>query len=350
MNRNASPKQNVPRPSTSKPMRVDDAGRGERGDDRPRVQRAGPAVDRPLDEERQADGQDEHGAEVLELREHLLEQEQPAEDEQEDADPGQPRSAGLVRPPLPGVDLDVGLAGRAAAAARRQAGDRIGRRRPSSRSVPCRARPCPPERAIPEGRWTRSGRPGSRSRVCRCWRRTSARGCPATSWPVSCSRRSWSRSGWATPRRPGCRPSPACTRRSSRCSSTPSSARAGSSSSARTRRWRRSSPRPILPLAAGDPERAIALAGGLALISGAFGVAFGRAPPRAAHRPPVEAHPHRLSQRHRPDRPRRPAAQAVRVLGRRGRAGRRGPRLRRRAWPAGRRSRRRSGSASSPWA
>ncbi len=31
----------------------------------------------------------------------------------------------------------------------------------------------------------------------------------------------------------------------------------------------------ILPLAAGDPERAIALAGGLALISGAFGVAFG---------------------------------------------------------------------------
>jgi MFS superfamily sulfate permease-like transporter len=31
----------------------------------------------------------------------------------------------------------------------------------------------------------------------------------------------------------------------------------------------------VVPLSAGDPERAVALAGGLALISGVFGIAFG---------------------------------------------------------------------------
>ena len=149
---------------------------------------------------------------------------------------------------------------------------------------------------------------------------TSAPGCPTTSSPGWSSPRSSSRSGWATRRPLGCRRSPACTRPSSRCSSTPCSGPSrilvlGPDSSlaaiiAAT----------IVPLAAGDQERAIALAGGLALISGAFGIAFGLLHLGLLDGPALEADPDRLSQRHRPDRLRRPAAQAVRLLGRRGRA------------------------------
>ena len=43
--------------------RVEQPGHGERGDDRPGVERAGPPVDRPLDEEREPDREDDDGAE-----------------------------------------------------------------------------------------------------------------------------------------------------------------------------------------------------------------------------------------------------------------------------------------------
>ena len=67
---------------------------------------------------------------------------------------------------------------------------------------------------------------------------------PATSSPVSCSPPSSCRSAWATRRRPACRPSRVCTRRSSRSSSMRCSGPARSWCWARTRRSRRSSPRP----------------------------------------------------------------------------------------------------------
>ena len=76
------------------------------------------------------------------------------------------------------------------------------------------------------------------------------------------------------------------------------------------------------------PGRAVALAGGLALISGAFGVAFGVLHLGLLTGPALEADPDRLPQRHRPDRHRLPAAEAVRLLDRRGRPDRRDGRLR----------------------
>ena len=94
----------------------------------------------------------------------------------------------------------------------------------------------------------------------------------------------------------------------------------------------------VVPLAGGDPERAVALAGGLALISGAFGIAFGLLHLGLADRPPVEADPDRLPQWHRPDGVHRAAAQAVRVLDRR--RGRRSPRPQRVRRRRGRRARR----------
>ena len=67
----------------------------------------------------------------------------------------------------------------------------------------------------------------------------------------------------------------ACTPRSSRSCSTRCSVRVRSWSSVRTRRSPRSSPRPSPRSRSGDPTRATDLAAGLALISGAFCVAFG---------------------------------------------------------------------------
>ena len=48
----------------------------------------------------------------------LLDQQQPAEDQQEDADPRQARPTGVVGPPFPVVDADGRLAGHAPAAVR----------------------------------------------------------------------------------------------------------------------------------------------------------------------------------------------------------------------------------------
>ena len=80
----------------------------------------------------------------------------------------------------------------------------------------------------------------------------------------------------------------------------------------------------ILPLAAGNQEQAIALAGMLAILVGLITVGAGAGQARLRRRPALEPGPDRL-----PGRPgrrdlRRPAAQAVRVQHRRERPGRRG--------------------------
>ena len=59
-----------------------------------------------------------------------------------------------------------------------------------------------------------------------------------------------------------------CTPRSCRCWPMPCSGPAASSCSDRTRRWRPSSWRWLLPLSGGDPLRAVALAGAMAIVSG----------------------------------------------------------------------------------
>src|SRR4029079_11017051 len=86
------------------------------GDGGPRVERARPAIDPPFDQERQAGRQYDDRAEGLELREQLLDQQQPAEDQQEDADPRQARSARVIGPPFPGVVANHRLAGSATTA------------------------------------------------------------------------------------------------------------------------------------------------------------------------------------------------------------------------------------------
>ena len=118
-----------------------------------------------------------------------------------------------------------------------------------------------------------------------------------------------------------CRRSTASTRRSSRCSSTPLFGPSrilvlGPDSSLAAiilaRRCCRSR--------AAIPVRAVALAGVMALVSGA-GVRPGRAGPARLHdRAAVEADPLRLHERHRADRADQPAAQAVRLLDRERRA------------------------------
>ncbi len=71
----------------------------------------------------------------------------------------------------------------------------------------------------------------------------------------------------------------------------------------------------IIPLAAGDPEQAVALAGMLAVMVGVLCVAAGAAPLRVHHRRAVQAGALWLHERDRSHGPGRPAAQAVRVLG-----------------------------------
>ena len=80
----------------------------------------------------------------------------------------------------------------------------------------------------------------------------------------------------------------------------------------------------ILPLAAGDEQQAIALAGMLALLVGLITVGRRRRQARLRRRPALEPGPDRLPGGPRGRHLRRPAAQAVRVLDRRERPRRRG--------------------------
>ena len=101
-------------------------GRGERRDDGARVERPGPAVDGPLDEERQPDREHDDRSGGPSLRIRLLDEQEPAEDQQEDPDPGESGPAGVVGSPLPVVDLDRFLAGEPAAAVGAEVGHGIG--------------------------------------------------------------------------------------------------------------------------------------------------------------------------------------------------------------------------------
>ena len=76
----------------------------------------------------------------------------------------------------------------------------------------------------------------------------------------------------------------------------------------------------VLPLSAGDPMRAVALAGMMAVVSGLVCILAGVDAPGLHHRAAVQADPLRLHERHRAHRADQPAAQAVRLLDRRRRA------------------------------
>ena len=107
--------------------RVDDPGRRQGGDDRPGIERPRAAIDRPFDEERDPDREDQYRADGLGSREELLEQQQATEHEQEDADPGEAGPASLVGAPFPGVDPHVRRRpGVAAPTVRAEASDGIG--------------------------------------------------------------------------------------------------------------------------------------------------------------------------------------------------------------------------------
>ena len=69
----------------------------------------------------------------------------------------------------------------------------------------------------------------------------------------------------------------------------------------------------VAPLSAGDPNRAIALAGVMALVSGAVACRGRDRPARLRDRPPVEADPLRLHERNRADCADQPDTQTARV-------------------------------------
>ena len=126
MNRKAIPKQNVPSPSTSMPAALRTPGAARAGDDRPGVQRPGASVDRPLDEEGETDREHHDRTGRSALRVGLLQEQEPTEHQEEDADPRQPGTSGAVGPPLPVVDPGR-LAGRPPAAIRAEVRDGFGR-------------------------------------------------------------------------------------------------------------------------------------------------------------------------------------------------------------------------------
>ena len=76
----------------------------------------------------------------------------------------------------------------------------------------------------------------------------------------------------------------------------------------------------VLPLSAGDPARAVALASVMAVVSGLVCILVGRPAPRLRHRAAVQADPLRLHERHRAHGADQPAAQAVRLFDRERRA------------------------------
>jgi hypothetical protein len=76
----------------------------------------------------------------------------------------------------------------------------------------------------------------------------------------------------------------------------------------------------VLPLSGGDPARAIAVAGLMAVVSGVVCILAGVAAAGIHHRTPVQADPLRLHERHRLRGDRQPVAQAVRDFHRQHRA------------------------------
>ena len=101
-----------------------------------------------------------------------------------------------------------------------------------------------------------------------CFATTSRPGCARTWRPDSSSRRCWCPSASPMRRPRACPVSTGSTRRSFRCSPTPCSGRAASWCSGPILRSPPSSSRSSLPLAAGDPGRAVAIASLMAIVSG----------------------------------------------------------------------------------
>ena len=93
----------------------------------------------------------------------------------------------------------------------------------------------------------------------------------------------------------------------------------------------------VLPLSGGDPLRAVALAGMMAIVSGTVVHPGRRGAPGIRHRASLQADPLRLHERHCADRTDQPAAQAVRFLDRRRRPAAQALGVRRRrCWREGR--------------
>ena len=100
MARNATPSEQGAQPGPeAMPAAAEEIGQAERGHDRPGVQRERRPVDRPLDQQRQADREHDEGARGRVPRQRLTQEEQAAEHEQEDPDPRQAPPATRPGPP-----------------------------------------------------------------------------------------------------------------------------------------------------------------------------------------------------------------------------------------------------------
>ena len=122
MNRKATPKQNVPRPSRARPASVSTPGTASAVMIAPAYREPVPRSTAHLMRKAIPTASTISEPRRARLREQLAGEQQPAEHEQEDADPGQAGPARLVRPPLPGVDATAPRARSPAAAVGRQAG------------------------------------------------------------------------------------------------------------------------------------------------------------------------------------------------------------------------------------
>ena len=112
MNRNATPKQNVPDAVdvVADPRRVQDARHGQGGDERAGVERAVPRSISPLDRGTRARPRGRPATPAVRpAGSACWISSSAAEDHEEDADPRETRPAVLVRAPLPGVDMDAAL-------------------------------------------------------------------------------------------------------------------------------------------------------------------------------------------------------------------------------------------------
>src|SRR5688500_1078964 len=87
-------------------QRLDQAGHGGSRQGGARVQREASTAHRPGQQEGEPAGEHVHAVDVDVLREHASEEQQPAEDDEEDADPRQLWLAILVATPLPAVASD----------------------------------------------------------------------------------------------------------------------------------------------------------------------------------------------------------------------------------------------------
>ena len=120
---------------------LDQAGHGRGGQERARVQRERAPPQQPQDQECQPGREhDQVAGDEVRCREQPVDEQQPAEDDEEDADPRQLRPAVLLATPLPAIDADRPRFGR----------DRV----PSADPVRGPRCPCPPSssrRARPAG-------------------------------------------------------------------------------------------------------------------------------------------------------------------------------------------------------